>query len=189
MKPYVLITFPNFYMLFLGFIFTIFRFFRIMKNAIFLTVSILVLVSCSKDEDAKPTNLELLAGTESKEWYLYATSPESETCPTSSVSIVDNTYTFSSDGTFFYDHGTVTEVPGCDNCCGDLVNITGTWEFTNDETNMKIMALYKTGDPDFVLDIELINGQIDLLESGKLQLSYTNPNTGLEETLEFRVRE
>jgi hypothetical protein len=135
---------------------------------------------------------DLVSGTFNKAWFLFAITPESQTatCKSSSAISRDNTYTFFADGRFAFDHGTITEDPNCtqENCCGDFVNLEGMWEFTNNETGLRVTVLREAG--------AIVDGQkfilydcaIDLLTEDVLKISQVNPLTKKRHSVEFRKK-
>ncbi|HEY8937838.1 MAG TPA: hypothetical protein VIM65_21585 [Cyclobacteriaceae bacterium] len=134
----------------------------------------------------------LLASASSKSWYIYSTTPETDhpTCLSTHAISIDNTYTFYANGTFEFDHGTVTESPGCtsDECCSDLVNFTGTWKFTNNQNSIVITGLAEKGNPANKFNLELYNGAISQLDDAVLKFTQRDPETNILHTIEFRKR-
>lgn len=129
-----------------------------------LSILILPIIgACSGDEENEPklSDAELLTGGSQKEWVITAEVPEDEieSCRPDSPIFIDNTYTFYKDGKMTFDHGTITEDPNCmeANCCGDLINFTGTWEFTNNGKNLKVVMGYDTDDVNNVIDEDLFD--------------------------------
>ena len=143
-------------------------------------------------KDSTEDRTALLAGTTQKSWYLVASSLVSPkaSCNASAAMSLDNTYTFYANGTFEFDHGTIIDDADCksEDCCSDLVNITGTWQFTNDQTNLVITALHEKNEPDNKFAFEMYNGAIDQLSDGVLKFSQTDPETNTLYIFEFRKR-
>lgn len=133
-----------------------------------------------------------LAGQDSKQWSLYVTTPAAAigSCQASHPVAQDNTYTFHTDGSFEFDHGTVTEDPGCqeEDCCSDLVNITGTWKFLNNDKRLRITAVQEKDNAENKLDIILFDATIDQLDENVLKISQTDKTTNTLYTFEFRKR-
>lgn len=162
-----------------------------MKKVLLLLCMVSLFVGCADEADPEApielTKAELLASEESKVWFLFAITPDDDSCPGEEVFLVDNTWTFLADGTFEFDHGTVTEVPDCDDCCGDAINLTGAWEISEDGTEFNMYILYATGDPDNVFpddENEFFNGTIVSLEENKM--IFSQMDEGVEYTIEFR---
>lgn len=108
-----------------------------MKLRYLIIAVVTIAFSCNDDEkESKKTKTELLTGGSSKSWYITAETPEEEdpNCRPSADREKDNSWTFYADGKFVFDHGTITETE----TCGDVINFTGTWEFTNNETGIII---------------------------------------------------
>lgn len=138
---------------------------------------------------APDLHVALTAGS-SKSWYLRNSSEVSTaSCNSNGVS-VDNIYVFSSNGIFTFDHGTILEDPNCagDDCCTDLVNITGKWKFTSNQTRLVITALTETGNPSNVLNVVLFDAVIDQLDENVLIFTQTHPTTGEKRTFEFHKK-
>jgi hypothetical protein len=115
-------------------------------------------------EDDAPSKLQLLTNGSSKSWYVSSITGLSECGDTDMMK--DNTWTFYSDNTFTYDHGTVTGSGDCE----DLVNFTGTWVFEDEETHIRIVGLYNTDDPEDTFHQEFLYGRIVELTAEKLVL-------------------
>jgi hypothetical protein len=134
----------------------------------------------------------LLTGTGTKSWYLYARIPEkaNATCKSKHAISSDNTYTFHANGTFEYDHGAVTEDDACegDDCCSDIVNLTGTWKFTRTGKGLRIIALHEKDNPANDLGVILFDATLEQLDANVLKISQADPNSNTRYTFEFRKR-
>lgn len=146
-----------------------------MKKTFLLLASIGLMIGCSDDENPTSSKLDLLTGGSQKSWYVYESSDD-DPCPSSS----DDTWTFFADGALAYDHGTVTETPA--ESCSDLVNFNGSWEFTNDETKLKMVAEENSDTGEDLDDMTLINANITTLTEDRLVLTLNG------ESLEFRKK-
>ena len=115
----------------------------------FVVLTLIVLMLACKDEE-KISRLQLLTNGSTKSWNVTAESPESSeiSCRPDTDFASDNSWAFSSDGTFKYDHGTLTE----GEVCSDMRNLTGNWKFTESESNLLITLLYETGNPSYTFD-------------------------------------
>lgn len=163
-----------------------------MKNVILFLCCLIFLVACDKDKEALleeilPSNTGLLAGTQSKTWYMHSQTPEDEDCPLTMAIHSDNTWTFFADGSFEYSNGTIKEEPGCPECCGDLVNIIGTWEFTDEDEGIEIITLGEKDNPENTFEFKLMWGDFDVLEESKFILRGYEPEEEIEYVTEFRV--
>lgn len=94
-----------------------------------LVTSLAFISSCSKDDEANLSKKELLT---QKPWKLQSTTivglPSS---PPDSFQ-ADDTFTFATDGTYTFDEGATKEDPS------DPQTQTGTWEFAENETVIKL---------------------------------------------------
>ena len=133
-----------------------------MKKMNLLVVMISLMMACSSDDEkgAEISNTFLLAGDGSKEWYLAETSGdesgELEACKVGGAMQSDNTYTFKTDGTILFDHGTITTVEseGDVNGCSDLKNYVGEWSFVENETKLSWEILHEQGKPEVDFNLE-----------------------------------
>jgi hypothetical protein len=152
------------------------------KTVLFLTI----LLTSETDK------LLTLTSMERKSWSLSSITPiNPSNCPTASRSFEDNSYTFFVDGIFEFDHGSITQDPNCnsDDCCGDMPNLIGKWEFLNNETQLRVTALRPkdvTGDE--FEPIVLFYGRIDQLDEDVLKISQVNLKNNVRYTYEFRKR-
>ena len=159
-------------------------------SKLFFVISFCAIIGIDRfvDED----RIILLANATNKDCYLYSSTPESstETCRSDHAIASDNTYIFYADGTFKFDHGTITEDEACTNedCCNDLVNITGKWKFTNNQKKIRITALHETGNESNALTMVLFNATIDQLDENVLKISQTDSETNIVYTYEFRKK-
>ena len=99
-----------------------------MKKMTLLTLTLISIFACDNEESTLSKSDFLTSGSQ-KSWYIFSVTPDG---PCGSVS--DDTWTFLVNGTLTYNHGTVTEDPVKQ--CGDLVNLEGTWQFSNSETTL-----------------------------------------------------
>lgn len=163
-----------------------------MKKVLILLCIASLFVACADEEipeePVELTKAEMLASEESKVWLLFAITPEEDPCAEEEEYMSDNTWTFFADGTFKFDHGTVTESEICQS--SDFINLTGSWEISEDGTEFASYLLSATDNPEDVYpegEVEYIIGTIVLLEENKFLLS-----TVFEEityTYEFRLVE
>jgi hypothetical protein len=147
-----------------------------MKKAILLLFMVSLFIGCADEADpVEPIELtkgELLAGEESKIWVLFATTPEEEDCPEGAAHESDNTWTFFADGTFEFDHGTVTEDPVCQS--SDTKNLTGVWEISEDDMHLEMTISFATDFPEMIFTEDengYLNSTIVQLDENKLILS------------------
>jgi hypothetical protein len=127
-----------------------------------------IVIACHDDDKVSKTQL-LTDGT-SKSWNITATSPEpdEESCRPDADHARDNAWTFSNDGSFVYDHGTLTE----GEVCSDARNLTGLWKFTENEANLLITVLYETGNPGNTFDGDtLVLAKIEAITAEILMLN------------------
>ena len=128
------------------------------------------------EEEEPPTKTELLTGGSVKFWNVSKQEPEEEdlnpTCKTTSPIAMDNSWRFYANGDFLFDSGEITEDATCDTtgCCGDMRNLTGTWEFLEGESKLFIYTLHDTDDPDYVIDDTLFVTNINSLTAEELIL-------------------
>ena len=134
------------------------------KNLLILTL-LLTILSCEKDEReiTPPSKTELLTNGNQKSWFVFSSSPD-DACSSSA----DDSWTFFSDGTFEYDHGDVTEG---DDGCGDLINFEGSWTFTNEESDITIVALRATGSTDNMDPLTVVDGSLTVLTEDRLVIT------------------
>jgi hypothetical protein len=165
-----------------------------MKNRSTLrwSTSILILVELSFSVLSPTTSYALtdpldLTGTASKSWTLYSTSNQVQCSPSIQS---DNTYTFFVDGTFEFDHGSIIEDSECrgDNCCSDLVNLVGTWQFVNGQSHIKVTADHEKGNSSNQLPVTLFDANVIILNENILQLSQLDTLTNEMIVFEFRKK-
>ena len=128
----------------------------------------LVALSCDKD-DEKPSKTQLLTNGSTKSWNVTAESPadEDEDCRPSSAHNADNSWNFSKDGSFTYDHGTLTEGTQC----SDLINLTGNWSFQENGSRLLITISQATDNPSLTFDNEtLLSAEIKSLSATSMTL-------------------
>lgn len=134
---------------------------------------------------------EMLAGNKQKNWYIVGKTPDGiKACSLSSPHYQDNTWAFFADGSFEYNHGQLTEDPDClgKDCCSDLVNLVGKWEFTNNEKGLRITSLYEQGKSANTFSVVLFDAVINQFEEGKLLLSQVDVESGQKYQFEFRLK-
>jgi hypothetical protein len=125
-----------------------------MKTISLLAILSVVLISCKEDEPVKPvpkTKTELLTNGSSKDWNITDEDPmdDDPLCRPSADYAKDNTWSFSSDGAFNFDRGSIT----ANESCGDIINLFGSWQFTNNETRLVLTADQSIGDYQIFSDI------------------------------------
>ncbi|MCB0488751.1 MAG: lipocalin family protein [Cyclobacteriaceae bacterium] len=101
-------------------------------NYLFLSATLLgvtLLSSCSKDDEPNLSRTELLT---QKPWKLTQTAIVGFGGEPPESTAADDIYTFSADGAYTFDEGASKED------AGDPQTITGTWEFLEDETKIRI---------------------------------------------------
>lgn len=144
-----------------------------------------LLFSCDKEEEApKVSRTQLLAGTTHVTWYRHSITPPpaDDVCSSSE----DDSYIFFADGTLEYDHRTV--VLDQENGCGDFVNYVGTWELTDNDTQIKLVAEHPKDDPSSSLDLTILEGELRAIDTEKFVIIATDPSTGTEHSIEYRKR-
>lgn len=147
-----------------------------MRKLTYVLAALTLLVfSCKDDKESGPSNTDLLTNGSSKSWNVTSESPEDseEGCRPSSERVKDNTWIFNSDGTFTFDHGTITE----SGTCGDFVNLSGTWTFKNSEKGLVLIALKNTSTGEIFDDPEpLFDAEIAKLTKDELTLKDPTDN-------------
>lgn len=119
---------------------------------------VIFMIACSDDES--PSKLQLLTNGSSKGWVKTHVAADYEDCGASQADrIKDNTWAFFADGKFMFDGGTNRESGDC----SDIRNTTGTWEFLEDETLLKVFAAYDTDEPEHEINMTLFVGTIKIL--------------------------
>lgn len=88
-----------------------------------------LLSSCGSDDESNLSRTELLT---QKPWKLTQTAILGVSGPPESTA-ADDIYTFSADGAYTFDEGSSKEDPG------DPQTITGTWEFIENETKIRLV--------------------------------------------------
>ena len=155
---------------------------------IFFTVSIL-LTGLYNGRDVSQDNAALLTGGNHKAWQLVSHTPEQPgaTCKSSHPIASDNMYTFFADGSFSFDHGSITEDQQCDNedCCSDMVNMIGTWKFANSGKGLVIKVLYEKENPDNKFTLTLFSATIEQLNENVLRFNVVVSETGVKNVFEF----
>jgi hypothetical protein len=112
---------------------------------------VLVTISCDKDNE-KPSKVKLLTNGSTKSWNITNETPPDDDadCRPDSEFLVDNSWNFSADGSFTFDHGTVTEGTSC----SDLINLTGNWSFEDGGSKLHITLDHATDNPQLVFNDE-----------------------------------
>jgi hypothetical protein len=125
-----------------------------------LLIPVLFISLLACDDDESPSKLQLLTNGSSKGWVMANSEEHDEECGSpQSDRVKDNTWTFFADGKFMFDHGTITDSGDC----SDIRNTTGTWEFLENETMLKVFAAYDTDDPEHEINMTLFTGTIKTL--------------------------
>jgi hypothetical protein len=125
-----------------------------------LIIPFLFVLMIACDDDESPSKLQLLTNGSSKGWVQTASMSSDEECGGPQADrIKDNTWTLFADGKFTFDGGTIRDSGDC----GDIRNTTGTWEFLEDETVLKVFAAYDTDDPEHEINMTLFIGTIKTL--------------------------
>lgn len=151
-----------------------------MNRLLLIIFGLIFLGACSDDKEPELSKTELLAGTDSKSWFIYSRTPDDEECPATTEMSLDNTYIFFADGTFEYSSGEVTG--DCDN----LVDFIGTWKFTNSEEEIEVTGLQEKDNPENSFEFTFVDGVFKELSQDKFVLSVPTPDE--EFIVEFRVR-
>lgn len=143
-------------------------------------------------KNSEAENRGFLASDTKKDWQLIKSTPETElnSCKPLGSVLYDNAWTFFADGSFEFDHGNVTEDSDCmeEGCCTDLVNIIGSWSFTENGPMIKVMFLHEKDNPSNTLNEEFFSAEIDKLDENTLQISSTDKITGEKQSYEFRAK-
>jgi hypothetical protein len=132
--------------------------------------------------------VQLLTSGSEKNWTI---DLEASSFGCQNVSVVeDNIYSFHADGTFEFNHGLVTEDPNCEDCCGDMKNLIGTWKLSNNERHLKV-RISKLKDSDSEEETEgftLFDADIESLSEDRLVILQENPKTKQRVRFEFRKK-
>jgi hypothetical protein len=67
-------------------------------------------------------------------------------------------------GQFLFDHGTITVNGDCE----DIINVTGDWTFTDNETKIKLVAKFSTDDPTDTFNEELAHATIKSISATQM---------------------
>lgn len=149
------------------------------KNLLFI-FALTLFFACDKEkEDPAVSKTDLLSGGSQKTWYIYAALPD-DRC----ASATDDSWIFSSNGTFEFNHGAIIEDEV--NECSDFVNIEGTWKFENNEATLTIIALKEKGSTEDIGTLTLVQGEISVLTNERLVITYSTPSPS--GSVEFRKR-
>ena len=151
-----------------------------MKKTILVLTALFLVFACDEEkvQAPLPSKTELLSGDNQKSWYIYSSTPEGQ-C----TSGADDSWTFSADGGFAYDHGTVTEGEDEDGECGDLINLEGTWAFSEEETEITIIALRGTESTEDLDPMTIVTGDITTLTRDRFVITAEGLGSA-----EFRTR-
>jgi hypothetical protein len=122
----------------------------------------------------------LLTNNTQQPWYVSSMTPD-ERCGSSS----DDQWIFFADGTFEFNHGTVTEDKP--NECSDFVNFTGTWTLTNNESILTVVGTKEKGNASNNFSVTMLNGTISVLDEQRLVVVTTISPTE-QYTIEFKKR-
>jgi hypothetical protein len=105
---------------------------KILKISLSISLlACLVLISSCKEDEPILSRLELLT---QKPWKLKSVSIVGFPVSAPESTAADDTYTFSADGSYTFDEGGTKEEPT------DPQTVTGTWEFAENETIIKLNA-------------------------------------------------
>lgn len=151
-----------------------------MKHMTLMILTLISIFACDRGTTPAPTKTDFLTSGSQKSWYPFSSTPD-DACG----SISDDTWTFFANGTFTYDHGTITE--DVNNNCGDLINLEGSWEFSNNETTLTVTGLREAGASTDNLSLTLMQGDVTLLDNDRLVVSTTGPNS-VQYIIEFRKK-
>jgi hypothetical protein len=127
------------------------------------------------------STIALLTNNSQKSWVISSISSGSA-CSSSS----DDSWIFFANGTFEYNHGTVTE--DATNECSDFVNYVGTWEFTNNEAGLRIKALHEKGNASNAIEMTIMDATIVVLDESQLKVTQADPSGGGSVTIQFNKR-
>jgi hypothetical protein len=151
-----------------------------MKKMTLLILTLISIFACDNEESTPaPSNSDFLTSGSQKSWYIFSGTPGS---PCGSAS---DSWTFFANGTFTYNHGTITD--DATNPCGDLVNLEGTWQFSSDETTITVIALREAGSNTNNLSLTLMEDKITTLDNDRLVVNSTGSNN-IQYTTEFRKK-
>jgi hypothetical protein len=120
-----------------------------MKSFTLFISIVTIFFACHKD-DEQPSKTQLLTNGSSKVWRLSEEHPEDLACSVSSERVKDNSWVFSNNGNFSYDHGQVTEM--ANETCSDLINLMGKWVLTENETNLLVTITYSPDKPNVIFN-------------------------------------
>jgi len=140
--------------------------------------------ACSDDEKETNENKnqeELLTGNTEKHWKIIENSSdedeEEQSCKTSHPMNNDNRWVFIKGGDFRYDNGDITDDPDCDDdvqdCCSDMLDLFGTWEFSADKKKLIVTAEGKIedGEETFESPEQIMNATIEKLTENEMILT------------------
>ncbi len=155
-----------------------------MKKSLIIVAAFSLFFACDKEEESPVVSKkDQLTGTTQRGWYVYAMTPD-ERCSSSA----DDTWTFFPDGSFEYDNGTITDDITNDGGCSDFADLLGSWELTENETHLTIVAESTKDDPSTTFDLTIMQGTITSMSDEKFILAATDPSTNAQATIEFRRR-
>jgi hypothetical protein len=155
-----------------------------MKKNLIIVAALSLFFSCDKDEESPVVSKkDQLTGTTQRGWYIHSMTPD-ERCSSGA----DDTWTFFSDGSFEYNNGTITEDITDEGGCGDFANLLGSWELTENETHIKIIAKSRKDDPSTTFDLAILEGTLTSMSEEKFIITAKDPSSDDEGTVEFRRR-
>jgi hypothetical protein len=143
------------------------------KISALLIISILV-ICCKEDEPAKPvvkTKAELLTNGSTKSWNITHEEPvdDDPLCRPTADYAMDNSWSFSANGDFVFDHGSITE----NESCSDIINLFGTWQFTNSESRIVLTADESFGTYQIFSDIIKLTEDSMVVKDDVRQVTFT----------------
>ena len=143
----------------------------------------LVLVNDGISESISPilSRKDMLTGGSHQSWQIYSITPD-QRCKSST----DDSWIFFADGTFEFDHGSITENET--NKCSDLVNIVGKWELLDNESTLKVVAAHEKGNTENTFTTILIEGKITELNNEKLLINIFDATSQRHYAYEFRKK-
>lgn len=120
---------------------------------------VLVCLFACNDDDESTSKLQLLTNGSSKSWVLSSAAADNDCGEPQEDRMKDNSWIFFADGKFMFDGGEVTEAGEC----SDMINVTGTWKFLENETVLDVYAAFATEEPEYDVDMSMFTGKIKTL--------------------------
>ena len=160
-------------------------------NLTILVFTILGLFDFHNKVSLEDNNLQLLAGITQKTWYLHSKTPDAvlPSCQANSPQSLDNSWIFFANGTFEFNRGAITQDNSCQDtgCCSDMLNIVGTWAFTNNGSGLKITMLHQKEKPSNSFHEVLLEATLIQLAADKFVVKVM-PANGSDMEAEFRTK-